>query len=55
MVRQRNVVEELERQGHDTVEAIQLLEYLEEMQDQYMAHRNRLESQVMGLVKPAED
>jgi hypothetical protein len=46
MVRQRKIVDKLEQQGYDTLDAILLLEYLEEMQEQYVAHRNRLEQQV---------
>jgi hypothetical protein len=55
MVRQRNIIDQLERRGEDTTEAILFLEYLEEMQGQYVAHRDRLESQVLGMVCPAED
>jgi hypothetical protein len=45
----------LERQGYDTLDAILFLEYLEEMQAQYVAHRNRLEQQVLELVRPGDD
>jgi hypothetical protein len=55
MVRQREIVDQLERQGYDTLDAILFLEYLEEMQEQYVAHRNRLEQQVLGLVRPGDD
>jgi hypothetical protein len=55
MVRQRKIVDKLEQQGYDTLDAILLLEYLEEMQEQYVAHRNRLEQQVLGLVRPNDD
>ena len=55
IVRQRGIVAKLERQGYDTLDAILFLEYLEEMQEQYVAHRNRLEQQVLGLVRPGED
>jgi hypothetical protein len=55
MVRQREIVDRLERQGYDTLDAILFLEYLEEMQAQYVAHRNRLEQQVLELVRPGDD
>jgi hypothetical protein len=55
MVCQRKIVDKLEQQGYDTLDAILLLEYLEEMQEQYVAHRNRLEQQVLGLVRPNDD
>jgi hypothetical protein len=55
MLRQREIVDQLERQGYDTLDAILFLEYLEEMQAQYVAHRNRLEQQVLGLVRPGDD
>ena len=55
MLRQREIVDRLERQGYDTLDAILFLEYLEEMQAQYVAHRNRLEQQVLGLVRPGDD
>ena len=42
----------LERQGYDTLDALVFLEYLEEMQDEYVAHRDRLERQVLCLVRP---
>jgi hypothetical protein len=51
MLVQRKVVDRLERQGHDILGAILFLEYLEEMQDQYVAHLDRLNQQVMGLLK----
>jgi hypothetical protein len=55
MLRQRTIVDRLERQGYDTLDAILFLEYLEEMQAQYVAHRNRLEQQVLELVRPGDD
>ena len=55
MVLQRRIVDKLERQGYDAVDAILFLEYLEEMQEQYVAHRDRLERQVLVLVRPGED
>jgi hypothetical protein len=55
MVRQRRIIDKLEQQGYDTLDAILFLEYLEGVQEQYVAHRNRLEQQVLGLVRPGED
>ena len=51
MLVQRKVVDRLERQGQDTLGAILFLEYLEEMQHQYVAHLDRLNQQVMGILK----
>ena len=55
MQRQREMVARLERRGRDTLEAILFLESLEEMQDHYMAHRDRLEAQVLKLVRPSDE
>jgi hypothetical protein len=55
MILQRRIVDKLERQGHDALDAILFLEYLEEMQEQYVAHRDRLEQQVLRFVRPGED
>ncbi len=55
LVEQRKVVDRLESDGCDTLEAIQFLEYLEEMQDQYRALRDRLEQRVLGMVRPEDD
>jgi len=52
MVAQRKIIEWLEHKGYDTLDAILFLEYLEEMQDEYVAHRDRLEQQVLCLVRP---
>jgi hypothetical protein len=54
MVRQREAVAQLERQGHDATEAIVFLEYLEDMQAKYEAHREQVEAQVLGLIKPTD-
>jgi hypothetical protein len=50
LVDQREVVDRLERKGQDALDAILLLEDLEEIQEEYVAHR--LERQVMRLVRP---
>ena len=52
LVDQRKIVERLERRGQDPLDAILLLEDLEEVQEEYVAHRDRLERQVMRLVRP---
>jgi hypothetical protein len=52
--RQRVLVEWLEERGDDPIEAIIFLEQLEDMQNQYVAHRDQLEKKVMGLVRPED-
>ena len=52
LVDQRKIVDRLERRGKDPLDAILFLEDLEEVQEEYVAHRDRLERQVMRLVKP---
>ena len=42
IVRQRELVAELERDGHDTAEAIRLLTSFEELQVLHIADRDRL-------------
>ena len=48
---QRQIVDILERRGRDPLEAILVLEQLEGMQDEYVAHLDRLNQHVMGLLK----
>ncbi len=52
LVDQRKIVDRLERRGKDPLGAILFLEDLEEVQEEYVAHRDRLERQVMRLVRP---
>jgi hypothetical protein len=52
--RQRVLVEWLEERGDDPIEAIMFLEQLEDMQNRYVMHRDRLEKKVMGLVRPED-
>lgn len=52
---QRMLIDDWERDGYDTLDAILFLEYLEEVQEQYVAHRNRLEARVMGIIRPSRD
>ena len=49
---QRNIVDRLERRGQDPLDAILFLETLDDVQEEYVAHRDRLERQVMRLVRP---
>ena len=51
LVDQRNIVDRSERRGQDPL-AILFLETLEVVQEEYVAHRDRLERQVMRLVRP---
>ena len=52
LIEQREIVDQLGRCGRDPLEAILFLEDLEDMQDVYAAHMDRLERQVMSLVRP---
>ena len=52
LVDQRKIVDRLERRGHDPLDAILFLEDLEDMQDVYVAHRDRIKRKVMKLVRP---
>jgi len=52
LVDQRNLVDRLERRGQDPLDAILFLENLEDVQEEYVTHRDRLERQVMKLVRP---
>ena len=49
---QRAVVQILEREGYDTLDAIEHLELLEGMQAEYLDHLERLERRVLVLVRP---
>ncbi len=44
--RQRELVAELERDGHDTREARKLLEQFEKLQDMHKADRDRIEREL---------
>jgi hypothetical protein len=52
LVDQRNIVDRSERRGQAPLDAILFLETLEDVQEEYVAHRDRLERQVMRLVRP---
>ena len=52
LTRQKAYVDKLELRGEDTSHAEDYLETLEEMQEVYVEHMEKLERQVMVLVKP---
>jgi hypothetical protein len=52
MFEQMAIVDSLEREGYDTSDAIDYLETLEEMQANYVSHMEKLEQQVLLLVRP---
>jgi hypothetical protein len=52
LAHQRKIIDRLDRQGRDDLDALLFLEYLEEMQDQYEAHRDSLEQRVITIVRP---
>jgi hypothetical protein len=49
---QRALVVALDRRGYDTLDAVDHLELLEGMQAEYIDHLEKLERQVMVLVRP---
>lgn len=55
MAEQQKLVARLERRGRDPFDAILVLEHLEEMQESYLTHCDRVGEQVMGLLKPDGD
>jgi hypothetical protein len=52
---QRKLIDSLGQIGCNTVQETIILEQLEEMQSQYVNHRERLERQVLRLIKPEAD
>ena len=52
VIRQRKVVDRLNQGGRDPLEAILFLEHLEEMQEKFLAHQDRLEKLVVRIVGP---
>ena len=54
IARQRELVAELDKAKHDTVEARQLLVLFEEAQQQHLSHRHRLLSELAAHVSEAE-
>jgi hypothetical protein len=52
LAHRRKIIDRLDRQGRDNLDALLFLEYLEEMQDKYEAHRDSLEQRVIAIVGP---
>ena len=52
LAHQRKIIDRLDRQGRDDLDALLFLEYLEEMQDQYEAHRDSLDRRIITIVRP---
>jgi hypothetical protein len=52
MSEQRAMVQILERDGYDTLDAIEHLELLEGMQAEYLDHLEKLERRVLVLLRP---
>jgi hypothetical protein len=52
VIEQRAVVQRLEREGYDALDALLHLELLEGMQAEYIDHLEKLERAVLVLVKP---
>lgn len=51
---QREVVRRIERKGEDPLQAILILGEIEEMQQVYVDHRDRLEQQILDLLRPSD-
>jgi hypothetical protein len=52
VIAQRMLIDDLERDGFDTLDAELFLDYLEEAQAEYIAFRDRLEHKLLQLVTP---
>jgi hypothetical protein len=52
VARQRKIVAELERDGHDTAQARELLRVLEGTQASHVSHRDRLLTELKYLHRP---
>ena len=52
MLHHRELVYRMERRGLDASEAITLLGHIEDMQEVYLSHRDRLEAHLMGIIRP---
>jgi hypothetical protein len=52
---QRETVRRIEQKGGDPLQAILMLGEIEEMQQVYVDHRDRLEKQVLDLIRPSSD
>jgi hypothetical protein len=51
---QRKAVRRIEQKGEDPRQAILILGEIEEMQQVYVDHRDRLEQQVIDLIRPSD-
>jgi hypothetical protein len=51
---QREAVRRIEQDGEDPLQAILILGEIEEMQQVYVDHRDRLEQQVLDLIRPLD-
>lgn len=51
---QREAVRRIEQNGEDPLQAILVLGEIEEMQEVYVDHRDRLEQQVLELIRPSD-
>ena len=51
---QREAVRCIEQKGEDPLQAILILGEIEEMQQVYVDHRDRLEQQLMDLLRPSD-
>lgn len=51
---QREAVRLIEQKGEDPLQAILVLGEIEEMQQVYVDHRDRLEQQVLDLIRPSD-
>jgi hypothetical protein len=51
---QREAVRRIERKGEDPLQAILILGEIEEMQQVYVDHRDRLERQLLDLLRPSD-
>ncbi|KRR02458.1 hypothetical protein CQ12_15455 [Bradyrhizobium jicamae] len=48
---QRKLVERLEQRGRNSLIALELLERIQAMQDEYLAHEERVSHQVMSILR----
>jgi hypothetical protein len=51
---QREAIRLIEQKGEDPLQAILILGEIEEMQQVYVDHRDRLEQQVLELIRPLD-
>jgi hypothetical protein len=51
---QREAVRRIEQDGEDPLQAILILGEIEQMQQVYVDHRDRLEQQLLDLLRPSD-